>query len=239
VKKATVIIPTTGSDTLQQTIESVLNQEYENVQAYVVVDGNQYKEKVENIVSKIERPNKNIVTMIVPENVGADGFYGHRIYAATTHLVNSDYVLYLDQDCWIDNNHVNSLVKVIEENDCYWSYSLRKIVDKDGVYICNDECESLGKWRPLTNYNHIDTNCYCLRTDIAIKISQVFHGKWGQDRIFYQALSQHFQKYDCSGQYTLNYRLGGNEGSVSSEFFLRGNEQVAKMSKSFPWRKNA
>lgn len=239
MKRATVIIPTTGSDTLEKAINSVVNQSYENTQVYIVVDGYQYKEKVSSILYNMNMDEKTWVCMTVPENVGADGYYGHRIYAAATHLVNSDYVLYLDQDCWIDENHVESLVNTIEENDYYWAHSLRKIVDKDGNYVCNDDCESLGKWRPLTNYNHIDTNCYCIKTEIAVKISQVFHGKWGQDRIFYQALNQHFQKYGCSGLYTLNYRLGGNEGSVSPEFFIRGNEKVADMSKTFPWRKNA
>jgi len=238
VKRATVIIPTTGSDTLEKAIKSVANQSYENTQVYIVVDGYQHKEKVSNILYNMDMDEKSWVCMTVPENVGADGYYGHRIYAAATHLVNSDYVLYLDQDCWFDENHVETLVNVIEENDYYWAHSLRKIVDKDGTYVCNDDCESLGKWRPLTNYNHIDTNCYCIKTEIAIKISQVFHGKWGQDRIFYQALNQHFQEYGCSGLYTLNYRLGGNEGSVSPEFFIQGNEKIANMSKNFPWRKN-
>lgn len=239
MKRATVIIPTTGSDTLKQTIDSVVNQTYEYVQAYVVVDGIQYDEKVKSIISSIEIPkNKSLVCMTVPENVGADGYYGHRIYAAATHLINSEYVLYLDQDCWFDTNHIESLVDTIESNNSNWAYSLRKIVDKDGEYICNDDCESLGKWRPLTNYNHIDTNCYCLRTDVAIKVSQVFHGKWGQDRVFFQALNQYFQKYDCSGLYSLNYRLEGNEGSVSSEFFIAGNERVKQTLKYLPWSKD-
>ena len=236
MNKATVIIPTTGSDTLKQCVESVVNQTLDT-KAYVVIDGNQFIDNVGIEYYKDYIQQGKVQFSIIPENVGSNGFYGHRIYAGYTHFINSDYVLYLDQDCWFDENHVESLVEEIETNEVDWSHSLRKIVDSQGNYICNDDCESLGKWKPFVNYNHIDTNCYCIKTDIAVRISQVFHGKWGQDRIFYQALSQHFQKYSCSGIYSLNYRLGGNEGSVTSNFFIEGNKKVNECIGNFPWRK--
>ena len=236
MNKATVIIPTTGSDTLKQCIESVVNQTLDT-KAYVVIDGNQFIDNVDIEYYQDYIREGKVQFSIIPENVGSNGFYGHRIYAGYTHFINSDYVLYLDQDCWFDENHVEALVDEIETNEVDWSHSLRKIVDSEGNYICNDDCESLGKWKPFVNYNHIDTNCYCIKTDIAVRISQVFHGKWGQDRIFYQALSQHLQKYSCSGIYSLNYRLGGNEGSVTSNFFIEGNKKVNECIGNFPWRK--
>ncbi len=236
MNKVTVIIPTTGSDTLKQCIESVVNQTVET-KACVVVDGNGFLDKIDFGYYEDYIREGKVQFSTLPENVGSNGFYGHRIYAGFTHLINSDYVLYLDQDCWFDENHVEALIDEIESNEVDWAHSLRKIVDTEGNFVCNDDCESLGKWKPFVNYNHIDTNCYCIKTDIAIRISQVFHGKWGQDRIFYQALSQHFQKYSCSGIYSLNYRLGGNEGSVTSNFFLKGNEKVKECIGNYPWRK--
>lgn len=236
MNKATVIIPTTGSDTLKQCIESVLNQTY-NTEAYVVIDGEEFVGNIDFEYFKEYVENGSLKFSILPENVGAGGYYGHRIYAAYTHLINSQYVLYLDQDCWIDPDHVKNLVDEIETNGNDWSYSLRKIVDKDGNYVCNDDCESLGKWKPCTPYNHIDTNCYCIKQEVAIKVCQIFHGKWGQDRIFFQALNQHFQRYSCSGEYTLNYRLGGNEGSVTAEFFMENNKIVERTIGEYPWRK--
>ena len=116
---------------------------------------------------------------------------------------------------------------------------IRNIVDKSGKYLCKDNCESLGKWNPFANYKHIDTNCYALKTEVAIKICHAFHGGWGQDRVFYRAIEQYFPQYDCTGEYTLNYRLEGNVGSVSPEFFKFGNEQVKQKFNDFPWRQNA
>lgn len=238
MKKATVIIPTTGSDEFIDCLQSVLNQTYKNTQAYVVVDGNEYSSKVEEEISFL-KPNENKYSLVnLPENVGKNGFYGHRVFAAFTHLVNSDYVLYLDQDCIMDNDHIETMIKTIEDNNLDWCYSLRKIVNKSGEYICNDDCESLGKWNPVMQYNHIDTNCYCIKTPVAIRIAQVWHGGWGQDRVFYSVIGQHFPNYDCTGKYTMNYRLAGNDGSVKSDFFVQWNKTVnEQFGGNLPWRK--
>ena len=233
---ATVIIPTTGSPELNDAIDSVLKQTYET-KCYVVADGVQAHSKTRLITDNFLN-RKNMERCFLPLNVGANGFYGHRVYAAFTHLIDTDYVLYLDQDCWFDHNHVQSCIETIEKNDLDWSYSLRKVCDKDGEYICNDDCESLGKWQTFQGTNHIDTNCYCLKTSVAIKLAQVWHGGWGQDRVFLSVLSQHFKKFDCTGEYTVNYKVGGNTGSVNSEFFLVGNEMMKqKYNGVFPWRK--
>jgi len=233
---ATVIIPTTGSPELEDAVRSVLNQSYET-KCYIVSDGVQHHSKTRIITDNfLER--KNLERCFLPINVGANGFYGHRVYAAFTHLIDTDYVLYLDQDCWFDSNHVQSCIETIEKNNLDWSYSLRKVYNKEGDYICNDDCESLGKWKTYHGVNHIDTNCYCIKTSVAIKLAQVWHGGWGQDRVFLSVLSQHFPKFECTGEYTLNYKVDGNAGSVNAEFFFNGNEVMKqKYNGVFPWRK--
>lgn len=235
--KATVIIPTTGSTEVKKAIESVLNQDIET-QCYVICDGKEHYGKVKVITDNFAG-NSFLKTSYLPINVGANGFYGHRIYAAFTHLIDTQYVLYLDQDCWFEEDHVRTCIETIEKDSLDWSYSLRRIVNKDGQYVCNDDCESLGKWPTYHNINHIDTNSYCLKTDIAVKMSSAWHGGWGQDRVVYQTLKQYFPRYHCSGQYTVNYRVDGNPGSVNSEFFLNGNQVMRERYKDmeFPWSK--
>ena len=233
---ATVIIPTTGSPELKNAVQSVIEQSYET-KCYVVSDGVQNHSKT-RIITDDFLSRKNLERCYLPINVGANGFYGHRIYAAFTHLIDTEYVLYLDQDCWMDTNHVESLINTIKEKKLDWAYSLRKICDKEGNYITTDDCESLGKWQTYHGVNHIDTNCYCLRTEVAIKLSQVWHGGWGQDRVWLQALSQYFPKFDCTSEYTMNYRVDGNPGSVNAEFFHNGNKIMNdKYNGVFPWRK--
>jgi hypothetical protein len=232
----TVIIPTTGAPELKDAVQSVLEQTYET-KCYVVSDGMKYHSKT-RIITDDFLSRKNLERCYLPINVGANGFYGHRIYAAFTHLIDTEYVLYLDQDCWFEKDHVETCINTIKEKKLDWVYSLRKICDKDGNYITNDNCESLGKWKTYHGVNHIDTNCYCLKTEIVIKLAQVWHGGWGQDRVWFSALSQYFPNFDCTGKYTVNYKVDGNAGSVNAEFFLNGNKIMNdKYNGVFPWQK--
>jgi len=233
---ATVIIPTTGGPELDMAIKSVLNQTYEDTMCYVVCDGDKYRGKVKTITDNY-LGNKNFKVCFLPENVGAAGFYGHRVYAAFTHLINTDYVLYLDQDCWMHSYHVKQCIDVIESQNLDWAYSLRTICDKDGMTICEDNCESLGLWPSYVGPSHIDTNCYCIKTKIAIAVANAWHGGWGQDRVFLNHLAHNFHRFNCTKDYTVFYRVGGNEGSVTPEFFIKGNEVMKqKYNGEFPWQ---
>jgi glycosyltransferase involved in cell wall biosynthesis len=236
-KSAVVIIPTTGADTLIQTIESVAKQTYNNVTAHIVVDGKQFASKVRKMLlgKGFQVP---IRVEYLDENVGAGGFYGHRIYAAYSHLVNEDYVFFLDQDNWFEPNHVETMIGKLESTNSDWVYSLRNICDKEGNFVCQDNCESLGKWEAWTNCYHIDTNCYCFTNKVAVTIAGAWHGGWGQDRVVFQALKQYFPNFTCSGNYSVNYRLDGNSGSVTKEFFVNGNAKMQEKYKTYPWSKN-
>ena len=233
--KVAVITPTIGTDYLSKCVSSVENQTYENLTHYVFVDGNQY---FDASISKLEGASKVKINFI-DENIGK-GWYGHRVYAASSFLVNADVIIYLDEDNWIDPHHVEKLVDVIQNgND--WAYSLRKIYDKDEQLLCEDNCESLGKWPVFfdPNVHHIDTSSFAIKRDIAVRIGHAWYGQWGADRQFYQALSTHFPNYDCSNAHTLCYRLDGNPNSVKSDFFESGNAiNATKYNGSFPWKKN-
>lgn len=216
----TVVIPTTGANTLFDAVESVLEQTYDT-NCLVVVDGPEYSEAVYDLIFPYTNHPK-IKYLHLPENVGANGFYGHRVYAAIGHLVNTDYLCFLDQDNWFDPEHVSSLVNTIERKAMDWAYSYRKIVDKQGKLICEDNCESLGK---ITKF--VDTNCYMLTRKVAESIGHVWNGGWGRDRVFYEVASKYFPNFDGSERHTVNYRLDGNPNSVTAEFFLEGNKRRA------------
>jgi hypothetical protein len=144
----------------------------------------------------------------------------------------------LDEDNWFEPCHIEKLVKKIEEgND--WAYSLRKIYDKDGKYICDDNCESLGKWPVYFNDSvfHIDTSCFAVRRDIAVRVGHSWYGQWGADRQFFSAISKAFPKFDCTNAHTACYRLDGNPNSVNKDFFDQGNEvNEKKYHGQFPWK---
>jgi glycosyltransferase involved in cell wall biosynthesis len=239
---ALVITPTTGSDELYDALVSVQEQTYDNVEHLIVVDGEQFKENANKVLNKFydKYGHSKVKKIVLPYNTGGNGFYGHRVMAGFSHLVNHDYILFLDQDNFYKNNHVESLINEIDKYKFEWAYSLRTIVDKEMKHICEDNCESLGRWSAWVDSNAflIDTSSYCFTRQFIRTYGHIWDHGWGADRRFYTIIKDHVKhnNYGCTGKHTLNYRLGGNDGSVQSEFFLEGNKHAtAKYGDQFPW----
>ena len=233
-KSVTVLTPTMGNPLVRFAIDSVENQTYK-CNHLLVADGRQARNDLFNLNIK---PYGDTV-VVTPENTGANGFYGHRIYAAYPHLVNSDYILFLDEDNWLEPNHVETLIETIEDNQLDFSYSLRKIYDKQGNYICDDNAESLGGW-PIwfTHDNpqyHVDTSSYCFKREFLIQCCHIWHHGWGADRRFFNAVKK-ASRHATSGKHTLCYRLDGNTGSVTKDFFDEGNQKQLEIYNGvLPW----
>lgn len=240
--KVAIITPTIGSTNFEKCVNSVQTQIYTNIKHYVFVDGAQHEQKVNDIIDGARLFDIPIAVSTVAENVGANGWYGHRIYAACSFLVDADVICYLDEDNYLDPDHVLELVSIMQEKNLDWAYSLRKIVGPLGNEICRDNCESLGQWPVYTSDTlyHIDTSCFMVKRDIATTIGHAWYHQWGADRRFFAALKQYFPKFDTSGFYSLCYRLGGNEGSVTEDFFRQGNELMQqRYPAGFPWDHSA
>jgi glycosyltransferase involved in cell wall biosynthesis len=230
--KVAVVTPTIGSSTLAKCVESVQKQNHQDLTHYIFFDG---KEHEKHIWYQLEGTTK-VKTVRLEENIGK-GWYGHRVYAACSFLVNADVICYLDEDNWFEPCHVEKLVRKIEEG-YDWAYSLRKICDKNGDYICEDNCESLGKWPVYFNDSvfHIDTSSFAVKRDVAVAIGHAWYGQWGADRQFFGALKQYYSNFACTNAHTLCYRLDGNPNSVTKEFFEQGNAIQQQKYNEFPWK---
>jgi len=236
--KVAVVTPTIASDHFTQCLESVQNQTYDNLIHYVFIDGIGSLDMANECIDKAGN-RKQISKITLEENIGK-GWYGHRVYSACSFLVNAEIICYLDEDNWYEPHHVQKLVEKIQiGND--WAYSLRKIFDKEGQYLCDDNCESLGKWPVYFNDKvfHIDTSSFAVKRDVATRIGHAWYGQWGADRQFFSNLSMHFSKFDCTNVHSLCYRLDGNPNSVTKDFFDQGNEVMQKKyGTEFPWITN-
>lgn len=216
--KAVVIIPTTGDKKVLQAIKSVENQTYKDTSYLLIVDGNKFKPRFDDLFVNSEPYVTPKDVVYLKQNTGADGFYGHRIYAGFSHLVNEDIVLFLDQDNWFEPEHVENLIKTIQDQNLAWAFSLRNIYDKDDNFLCRDDCENLGKY-PVWNgmHYHVDTSAYAFRREFLIRVASVWHSGYAGDRRFFNTIKD-LASFDTSGAYTLNYRLDGNPNSASPEF---------------------
>jgi len=219
----TIITPTMGKQYLNQAIESVREQSYPNIQHLVIADG------IDISLSLTE----SVDFMKLPYNVGADRYNGHRIYGAFTYIAKGELICFLDDDNWLDRDHIKSLVEVINQG-YEWAYSLRKIVDTNGIFICNDECESLGNIKNIFGKNFVDVNCYLLPRMIAVNMSPVWFRKFrepGQieiDQAMINFLLENGYKFNSNNQYSVNYRVGNTNLSVSKDFFLNNNLRFQK-----------
>jgi hypothetical protein len=113
--------------------------------------------------------------LVLPFNVGRDRWCGHRVYACMPFLLDADYVAFLDEDNFVDADHYEHLQKLLETNNLHWTFSLRKILDTDGQFLVNDNCESLGNFcHTALGWNDflVDTSCYYLRTEVARAMAQ-------------------------------------------------------------------
>lgn len=234
----TIITPTTGTKHLEQCVNSVANQTYDNIQHLVVVDGKEHRKKAEQQI------HHDADILVLPYNTGYDQYNGHRIYGAATYLAEGQYIIFLDEDNWFEPNHVEELVKRVGDNGNGWAYTLRKIVNQDGEYICNDDCESLGKWKSVLNDQFVDVNCYIIHKSLALWFSPGWYRRARHpeeqpevDRLLSSKLMNVSQSVECTGQYTVNYRVGNRADSVQAEFFLRGNDIMKQQYPVFPWRK--
>ena len=235
-KSVTVITPTIGSSKLNDAVKSVREQTYKNITHLLVADGPEYMMPI--AVDLMER-NDNALVVCTPENTGKNGFYGHRIYAAYPHLINSDYIFFLDEDNWYEPDHVATLVDTLERGNDF-AYSLRQIYTPDKQFIAEDNCESLGKWPIFFSHEDpqylIDTSSYAFTREFIQKTCHLWHSGWGGDRKYLYSVMQK-AKYDTNGKHTLCYRLDGNPGSVNADFFIQGNKaQEEKFKGVFLWK---
>jgi hypothetical protein len=238
MSSAAVIIPTTGRESLKKAYDSVVNQSYTNVDPIVVADG---VKEFGYALHKIRRDPEYKLHF----NTGANYFNGHRIYGALPFLLPHDYIFYLDDDNEFHPDHVAKCMDLCLSRGLDWCYSFREMYDGD-TFVCNDECESLGKWPVWYNgkAGHIDTSCFCIKREVAVQIAPVWHrpsmvdGKpvTSTDTLVANELMRRFPAYDCTRSFTVKCRLGTQDQSPKGEFFKRGNEAYRQMCpEGLPW----
>ena len=233
-KTVAVVTSTIGRPELALAIESVQNQTY-LCKHYVFVDGNIFWDKAKSILEQFP----DVIPICLPMNTGKNGILNGAINAAAAFLVEEDIICYLDNDNQLREDHVESLVKVIEQGADF-AYSLRAFYDLNHQFICNDDFESLGNWTKEihffsdikinniqqsihlifnTNGEHIDTNCYAVPREIAQKVAHSWYIPYFGDRTFFSAINALDLKGETSGKYTVKYTVDFNKMIAVRRFF--------------------
>ena len=238
----TVVTPTIGTPHLWQAIESVQAQTYPHVRHLVVVDGAEHRGRVESMLPP--NPSRPLNVVVLPNTIGGGGFNGHRVYGATPYLIDSRFVAFLDEDNWLDPDHLVSVMAGITATGASWGFSLRRIVDEEGRFLMDDDCESLGpvgSWLDAA-VHLVDANCYVLRRDIALETSLIWYRRApdepSPDIVLCERLLTERPRYAATGRPTVRYRLRGPRAAARADFFRRGNAEMLRRHRGqLPWRK--
>ena len=225
-KTVAVVTSTIGRPELALAIKSVQNQTYP-CKHYVFVDGNIFWDKAKSILEQFP----NVIPVYLPMNTGKNNIINGAINAIAAFLVEEDIICYLDDDNQLREDHVESLVTMIEQGADF-AYSLRAFYDSNHQFICNDDFESLGTWNTKSdifvdvkiediqqqihfNFNginaHIDTNCYAVPREIAQKVAHSWYIPLVGDQTFFSAINALGLKGKTSGKYTVKYMVDFNK----------------------------
>jgi hypothetical protein len=238
-----IIIATTGDPLLGQALRSALEQDWPSVEVWVVTDGPAHQAAVdEQLAPWVDHPR--LRRLCLPQNTGADGFNGHRIYGSVPWLLDTRYVAFLDQDNWFEPDHIGRMMELLISRGMDWAFALRRLVGEEGQFLGYDDCESLGSWPSMLADNPIhlvDFNCYLIRRDIAVQLSSLllrrFGDGWCPDFALCATLLRNHPDTGTPGLYSVNYRIGRTQLSASLPDFQAGNARAAeRYPQGFPWR---
>jgi 2-polyprenyl-3-methyl-5-hydroxy-6-metoxy-1,4-benzoquinol methylase len=195
----TVITPTTNHPNLPKAMDSVGLQGLSHI---VVWDGVQFPfpsslpeyEKTKHIVLPFNT-GRNQIT-------GKVAYYGHRIYSAMTFLLNTKWVMFLDEDNTITADFAESIAQAIEHFNLAPAITFRRnIVTDTGEFIGLDDFESIPE-------HFADTGTVIWNTKYFARhiAADSFDAMHGNDRKCHSLLvAKNTQPIPHIKQYLLNY----------------------------------
>lgn len=226
-----VITSTRGRDTIKKANESIRNQTY-GATHYVFAHGRDCWDAVERNMQEIA----NVQVVNLPRANGGGGYGMAPVFAMAPFAVEEDIIFYLDDDNWYEPDHIESLVEMIDKHNLGWAYSLRNIVDNEGNFICEDNCESLGCIPNSHQQFLVDNSCYAVRTDVARRHSHAWYVPIISDRSFQRELMRAKHRTGTTGKHSVNYRLSQDgTGGMTKEKFFGNNEWMKQNRPDFSW----
>ena len=163
-----MVIPTTCRASLMRAVRSVFNQVgVERVHTLIGIDTVRGDDRVIEEILDI-RPAQHAVTVLnlgYSTSIRHGGLYatidGGALRTILTYAANSRHVCYLDDDNWIGETHIASLLSAIRDRD--WAFTLRWYVDPDTDRLLGiDRWESAGPGEGVFKNKFggfVDPNC--------------------------------------------------------------------------------
>lgn len=158
--KVSIIIPIYNSEKyLQRCFDSIIENEYENLEIIPVNDGS--KDNSQDVIDEYKEKYPNFFFPIKQENQGIGMTRNNGMEKAT-----GDYIMFIDNDDFIDKDYIKTYVDAAIENDCdivisgYRRVSDEKTlfkVDLDGKYRWT-RFVSISPWGKIYKASYLKDN---------------------------------------------------------------------------------
>ncbi|PHM47194.1 glycosyltransferase family 2 protein [Xenorhabdus miraniensis] len=175
-----IIIPAFNVERLiTKTINSVLNQTYNNIQIVIINDGS--NDNTLKIIEKLANKYKNIV-FFSQENKGISSARNLGLRKAT-----GDYISFLDSDDVIEPNFVECMLSKSREDDCNIVFCLNKTIDKFNNVILSKNYTDINEVAlNYINFDYFDICCLFIKRNFILDNNIYFNENLivGEDVLF-------------------------------------------------------
>ena len=209
--KVSIIVPAYNAEkSIEQCINSIESQTYENMEIIIINDGS--TDNTKKVCENLKNKYKNIL-VINQKNMGVSKSRNVGIDNAT-----GDYIMFVDSDDFVDENIIESMLKN-RENDLVISnykryYNEKKIINniqiEEKKYSIEEFLEDF--WN-LYNCYLINSPCFRLYKRNIINLNGIrFNPKYelGEDLIFNLEYLNYCKKIYVSSKCMYNYRYSDN-----------------------------
>ena len=147
-----IIVPIYNVDKyLNKCIDSLINQDYPNLEIILVVDGS--PDNSLTICREYEK-NDNRIIVIDKENGGVSSARNNGLKIA-----KGEYIVFVDADDWLEFNFISYMVNLMECNHCEFGLSLNSIKSDSEEVNIEEQVEIM---------NQVDTTALLLSTRVDV-----------------------------------------------------------------------
>lgn len=212
----TVITPTTGKESLFNSINSLKNQKHPVPINHIILWDNRREGKFlfpdssgkVSIPStlEVEEGSYSSNCIVIKDDFINGRAAGSSLRAVGLMIANTEWVTFMDDDVMWDSNHAESILDSIKNSE--WGFCKRRIwTDTDEGYECLgiDEFESVGE-EAKTPYKMVDNNCMIFKRKYGISAACLYRNttEYNDDRLMYNFLMKYAGTPAKSGLATIN-----------------------------------
>jgi glycosyltransferase involved in cell wall biosynthesis len=212
----TVITPTTGKESLFNTIDSIKNQTADIKVKHIVIWDNKREGAFlfPDSRGKTKSPfdiecdagNYSSNCIVIKEDFIKGKAAGSSLRSIGLMAADSEWVTFMDDDVMWDSDHLEKTSAFFQENE--WGFCKRRIWTLDeGNYECLgvDNFESIGE-EAKTKYKMVDNNCLFFKKRYGFSSSCLYRTteNYNDDRLMYNFLKKYAGRPFKTNQATVN-----------------------------------